>query len=117
MEKATSDAAEILLLEFGDDPEYLEMVAEEHVKARPVKPTSTDAQKEIGDSAARVSALLRQWQQEYGLPPRPDGKVHASAAELSAQWDAEDAALTPEEADAERRRWEDDQERREGVAI
>lgn len=38
------------------------------------------------DAVIRVNALLRQWQQEYGLPSRPDGKVHTSAQELFAQW-------------------------------
>ena len=41
-----------------------------------------------------VQTLLRHWQQEYGLPPRPDGLVHTSAHDLFVQWDAEDAHLT-----------------------
>ena len=53
---------------------------------------------------APVSALLYQWQQEYGLPPRPDGQTHTSVQELVAQWNEEDAWLTPEEVQAERRR-------------
>ena len=55
--------------------------------------------------AFHVPALLRQWQQEYGLPPRPDGKAHTSVEELLTQWDKEDAALTPEEAEAAQCLW------------
>jgi hypothetical protein len=54
------------------------------------------------DSRARVQALLNQWQHEEGLPPRPDGNVSTSLAELSAQWAKEFDALTPEEREAER---------------
>ena len=97
-----------------------EGVSVEELLARtfpPVKPASTAPETAVDDAATRVSSLLQQWQQEYGLPSRPDGKVHTSAAELFAQWDAEDAALTPEEVAAERRLWEASQERRQGVTI
>lgn len=55
----------------------------------------------------RVIGLLNKWQQEYGLPPRPDGEMHTPVAELMARWDAEDALLSPEEIEAEQRLWED----------
>jgi len=67
----------------------------------PQEVPAPDAEKE------RVLALLRQWQKEYGMPPRPDGKEHTSVAELLAEWEAEDAKLTPEEVQAEQRFWED----------
>lgn len=65
----------------------------------------------------RVPALLRQWQQEYGLPVRPDGQVHTSVQELFAQWEREDSSLTPEEADAEQRLWEDHQKNHPKVSL
>lgn len=55
--------------------------------------------------APSVQTLLQQWQQEYGLPPRPDGKVGTSAKEIFAEWDAEDAELTSEEATADQQLW------------
>ena len=55
------------------------------------------------DSRDRVLALLRQWQQEYGLPPRPDGRKHIPVSELFAEWVAEDANMTPEEAEEAQR--------------
>lgn len=69
------------------------------------------------DAVARVNALLRQWQQEYGLPNRPDGRVHTSAQELFAQWEAEDAQLTTQEAEAERSLWPTDQPEHQRVTI
>jgi hypothetical protein len=58
------------------------------------------------DPVNTVQELLRQWQRDYGLPIRPDGKTHTSAAELFAQWDAEDARRLPEEVKADQRLWE-----------
>ncbi len=69
------------------------------------------------DAVARVYALLRQWQHEYGLPNRPDGRVHTSAQELFAQWEAEDALLTPQEAEAERDVWASSQVEHQRVTI
>lgn len=68
-------------------------------------------------AASSVQALLQQWQQEYGLPPRPDGKVSTSAKELFAQWEAEDAELTFEEAAADQEIWADYQTARQRVSI
>lgn len=125
MNQQTSDAVEILNLEFGDAPEYQEMLAEERIFSQAEKAVY-DARKSMGLSqkdiagdnpSARVSALLRQWQQEYGLPARPDGKSHTSVQELFTQWDAEDAALTPEEAEAERHLWDDNPECSQGITI
>jgi hypothetical protein len=82
----------------------------------PVKSLSAKPQNAT-DDADRVNTLLQSWQQEYSLPPRPDGRVHTSTADLFAQWDAEDAALTPEDVEAERRLWEASQERHQGVTI
>ncbi len=65
----------------------------------------------------RVKELLRQWQQEYGLPPRPDGKTHTSAEELFAQWDAEDARRTSEEAEANQRLWAEYEHRQQSLTI
>lgn len=65
----------------------------------------------------RVPTLLRQWQQEYGLPVRPNGKAHTPVQELFAQWEDEDSRLTPEEADAEQRLWEDHQKGHEKVSL
>jgi len=59
------------------------------------------------EPADRIASLLRQWQHQFGLPPRPDGKIHTSVEELFAQWEQEDALLTPEEAEAARQIWED----------
>lgn len=56
----------------------------------------------VPEIEARVNALLGQWQHMYGLPSRPDGKFHTPVRELFAQWEDEDAQLTPEEAEAER---------------
>ncbi len=56
-------------------------------------------------AASSVQTLLQQWQKEYGLPPRPDGKVSAPARELFARWEAEDAQLTQEEAAADQEIW------------
>ncbi len=67
--------------------------------------------------APSVQTLLQHWQQEYGLPPRPDGKVSTSAKELFAQWEAEDAELTQEEAAADQEIWEDYQTARQRVSI
>lgn len=64
-----------------------------------------------------VKELLRQWQQEYGLSDRPDGKKHISAAELFAQWDAEDAHLTLEEAEADQRLWAEYEYRQQSLTI
>lgn len=83
----------------------------------PIGPLPQPSQPDAEDPTARVNSLLRQWQQEYGLPRRPDGRVHTSAEELFAQWDAEDAQLTPEEAEAERHHWEDIQTEHQGVTI
>lgn len=69
------------------------------------------------EPAIRVPALLRQWQQEHGLPTRPDGQGHTSVQELFAQWDQEDAGLTPEEAAAERHLWEDRQKKHQAVSL
>lgn len=77
----------------------------------------TDESAGTDESAARVPALLRQWQQEFGLPTRPDGKGHTSAEELFAEWDADDAQRTPEEAEAEQRLWEEYQSDRQGVTL
>jgi len=65
----------------------------------------------------RVAALLRQWQQEHGLPARPDGKAHTPVQELFAQWEQEDSHLTPEEAEAEQRLWEDHQKNHPKVSL
>jgi hypothetical protein len=56
---------------------------------------------------ARVAALLQTWRRAEGLPTLGDGATHTPVAELFAQWEAEDAQLTPEEVEAERRFWED----------
>ena len=70
-----------------------------------------------GEIVPQVHERLRQWQQEYGLPARPDGKQHTSVEELFAQWDAEDARLTPAEATAEQQIWEDYQKNHQSVAL
>lgn len=51
-----------------------------------------------------VQNLLALWQAEYGLPTPPGGSK--TLTELSAEWQAEDADLTPEEREAERSFWE-----------
>lgn len=67
--------------------------------------TSARATLPSGD-ADRVQNLLTEWQKEYGLPVPPGG--FKTLAELSAQWQAEDAEMT----DAERKFWaEHEQER------
>jgi hypothetical protein len=83
----------------------------------PVRTETTPDEAAVDDSAARINTLLRRWQREYGLPTRPDGKVHTPVAELFAQWDAEDTALTSEELDAEQRLWENIEQRSSGVTI
>jgi hypothetical protein len=55
----------------------------------------------------RVFALMHKWQREYGMPVRSNGKPHRALAELSAQWEAEDANLTDSEREAERQYWEE----------
>lgn len=62
-------------------------------------PTEADSEKE------RVLALLRQWQQEYGLPVPRGG--YKPLSQLFAEWNAEDAQMTDEEREEERRFWED----------
>jgi hypothetical protein len=57
------------------------------------------------DPVAHVQTLLTQWQQEYGLPVPSGG--YKSTAELFAAWDAEDAQMTEEEREEERRFWAD----------
>lgn len=52
----------------------------------------------------RIQTLLSAWQQQYGLPTPPGGT--GSLAELSAEWAAEDAALSPEDRQADRAFWE-----------
>jgi hypothetical protein len=69
------------------------------------------------DSRDRVMGLLSKWQQEYGLPSRPDGKTYVSVAELMARWDAEDALLTPAEVEAEQRLWDDIVKNRHPIEI
>lgn len=79
-----------------------------------VAPTNSAAEK------ARVASLLRQWQQAEGLPTLGNGATHTPVAELFAQWEAEDANLTPEEIEAEQRFWEEynrDRDQRRGVEI
>ena len=66
---------------------------------------------------APVRALLTQWQQQYGLPPRPDGKVHSSFQDLLQQWEDEDSLLTPEEVAAQSRLWDGWQLDKEPLAI
>lgn len=83
----------------------------------PIEATQQPSRPDTDDPVIRVNALLRQWQQQYGLPPRPDGQVHTSAQELFAQWDVEDALLTPQEAEAERNLWPADQPEHERVTI
>jgi hypothetical protein len=51
----------------------------------------------------RVQALLARRYEETGDTPVP----HKPLAELFAEWDAEDAKMTPEERQAEREFWED----------
>lgn len=70
-----------------------------------------------GEAVTRVHERLRHWQQEFGLPVRPDGTQHISAQQLFTQWAAEDALLTPEEAKAEHQLWQDLQNGQQGVAI
>ncbi len=74
-------------------------------------PSTTD------DPTASISALLGRWQQEYGLPARPDGLVHTPAHELFARWKNEDAGLTAEEAEADRRLWEDYGQQHQGTSL
>ena len=69
------------------------------------------------DAVTAVRERLRQWQQEYGLPIRPNGKSSVSAEALFAEWDAEDSRLTPDEASAEQQMWADSQDSRQGVLI
>ena len=69
------------------------------------------------EPAARVQALLKQWQQDYGLPTRPDGQAHTSVQDLLAQWDQEDSRLTQEEATAEQHLWEDHQNNQQPVSL
>lgn len=83
----------------------------------PDKPTTPSQHLAFENPVARVSALLRQWQQEHGLPPRPDGQPHTSVQELLAQWDAEDAQLTAEEVEAERQLWEDIEQSHQEVML
>jgi len=64
-----------------------------------------------------VRALLTQWQQQYGLPSRPDGKVHSSFQDLLRQWEEEDSQLTPEEVAAQSRLWDGWQLDKEPLAI
>ena len=64
-----------------------------------------------------VRALLARWQQQYGLPARPDGKEHSSFRELLQQWGEEDSLLAPGEIAVQLRLWDDWQPDREGVAI
>lgn len=67
--------------------------------------------------ASSVRALLQQWQQKYGLPPRPDGKVSTSAKDLFAEWEAEDAQLTSTEVAADQKIWEDYQKAHQRVRL
>ena len=62
-------------------------------------PTETNTEKE------RVFSLLRQWQQEYGLPVPLGGQK--SLKDLFAEWKEVDAKLTPEEVEAEQQFWAD----------
>ena len=66
----------------------------------------------------RVLALIHKWQQEYGLPPRPDGSTgHVPLVDLFAEWAAEEANMTAEEIEAEQKLWEDIERNREPVRI
>lgn len=68
-------------------------------KAEPQSPVTEDPDKQ------RVFALLRERQREYGLPVPPGG--YKPLGELFAEWNAEDAKMTNEEREEERRFWED----------
>ena len=67
--------------------------------------------------ATTVQALLKLWQQEGGLPARPEGAGHFPVQELFARWDREDQQMTPEEAEAEQSLWTDHQGERPQVSI
>jgi len=69
------------------------------------------------DVVFEVRKRLQQWQQEYGLPPRPDGLTHTPVQELFATWAEEDARLTPEEVAAEQRIWHNSQQSRQEVTL
>jgi hypothetical protein len=68
-------------------------------------------------STSSVADLLTKWQQQYGLPARPDGKVHTSFRELLDQWQEEDALLTPDEVAEQERLWDDWRHNQEGISI
>ncbi len=68
------------------------------------------------DTRVRVQSLLSAWQQEYGMPTMPgSGKT---LAELTAEWQAEDANMTPEQIAQERAFWaEYEQRERQYISI
>lgn len=68
-------------------------------------------------SVTPVRALLTKWQQQYGLPPRPDGKLHSSFRELLQQWQDEDSLLTSEEIVEQNRLWDEWNHDHEGMKI
>ena len=57
MSDTTSDAVEILDLEFGDDPEYQEMLAEERINSRTAKAVY-DARTTAGLTQKQLAALV-----------------------------------------------------------
>ena len=71
--------------------------------ARTFPPRLSNTERDPGE---RIQALLSRWQQEHGLPPRPDGKKHSTLAELSAEWQGEDSQMTEAERQADRELWE-----------
>ena len=66
---------------------------------------SSVAEETPEETCARVQGLLHQWQKDYGLPVPPGG--FKTVGELFAEWNEEDAKMTDEEREEERRFWED----------
>jgi hypothetical protein len=74
------------------------------VTTKPTTPSSqTKRGKEQEERLAQARAKMHAWQQEYGLPVPEDG--FKSTATLFEQWRAEDANMTPQEQEEERRFW------------
>ena len=76
-----------------------------------------DLYDDVPDVIFEVRQRLQQWQQEYGLPPRPDGLTHTPVQELFALWAEEDARLTPEEVASEQQAWHSSQQSRQEVTL
>ncbi len=71
-------------------------------QSAPIKPVAEETSEE---THPRVMGILAERQKQYGMPTPPGG--FKTLTELFAEWEAEDANMTPEQVEEELRFWED----------